>query len=95
MSESSTFTHRYVIKTSRGEIPTMHPGRKDDCPVCNEREAIHVLIIEGGSEAFMELQAIFADGSPAPYKISINERRGGVAIKVNEAMWTPTLKVNR
>ena len=48
------------------------------------------IVIEEGSEAFEYLQAAFA-GTKA-YKISLDARRDGVAIKVNEYAWTHTME---
>lgn len=49
-----------------------------------------VIVIESGSEAFKELLDAFAQ--PDTYKISLEVRTGGIAIKRNEAMWSPTLE---
>jgi len=51
---------------------------------------MNAAVIEEGSEAFEYLRAAMAD--PRTYKISLDVRRDGVAIKQNEAMWSPTLE---
>jgi hypothetical protein len=45
--------------------------------------------IEANSEAGRHLAAVLAD--PHTYKVSIEPRTNGVAIKQNEHMWSPTL----
>lgn len=50
-------------------------------------------VIQRGSEAWDELKEIFSDSTS--YKVSIEIRAGGVAIKQNEYMWGPTLKVTK
>lgn len=49
------------------------------------------LVVDRGSEAFAEFDRIFHD--PTTYKISVDLRAGGIAIKQNERMWSPTLSV--
>lgn len=48
-----------------------------------------MMIIEKGSAAFTELQRCTND---ANYKVSIEERADGVAIKRDESTWSPTLR---
>lgn len=48
-----------------------------------------IVVIEEGSPAFDELLKVIS--STETYKISIENRKDGVAIKRNEAMWSPTL----
>lgn len=49
------------------------------------------LVVEKGSQAWRELRAMFND--PEMYKISFDQRERGVALKLNEYTWTPTLDV--
>lgn len=56
-----------------------------------QQPRLHVLVIERGSEAWFDLVAALT--SETTYKVSVNERRDGIAIKVNESMWTPTLRI--
>lgn len=53
--------------------------------------AARILVIERDSEAFIELAEALA--FPTTYKVSLDVRRDGIAIKINEQMWTPTLRV--
>lgn len=46
-----------------------------------------IIVIEPGSPAYGEL----AEGIDEGKKISIDRRRDGVAIKIGEGMWSPTL----
>lgn len=48
-----------------------------------------MLQIHRGSEAFAAIAAAMA--SEDTYRLSIEERRDGVAIKRNEGTWSPTL----
>lgn len=48
-----------------------------------------MFVIEKGSPAFEALRILMADD--ATTKVSFEERSDGVALKRNEACWTPTL----
>jgi len=46
-------------------------------------------IVYKGSEAFEYLRSALAH--PGTYKVSVDIRSDGMAVKVNESMWTPTM----
>jgi hypothetical protein len=48
------------------------------------------VVIEDGSEAFEYLRAVMTD--PRTYKVSLDVRSDGVAVKQNEYMWTATME---
>lgn len=49
------------------------------------------VVIEEGSEAFEYLRRVMT--LPEIYKISLDLRGDGVAIKANEYAWTPTMDI--
>lgn len=50
------------------------------------------IVIELGSQAWRRIAA--ATDNPDVYKISILPRLDGVAIKINENTWSPTLRTD-
>jgi len=51
----------------------------------------HLVEISATSEAFRYLENTFKNGFV--YKLSVDIRSNGMAFKINEGMWTPTLSV--
>lgn len=49
-----------------------------------------IIVIESATEAYEYLRAAFANQDTR--KVSINARKDGVAVKVNEDMWTHTMR---
>ena len=50
-----------------------------------------ILDMEAGSPAYEHLLRVMDDANT--YKVSIDVRADGIAIKCNERMWTPTMKI--
>lgn len=50
---------------------------------------MNITEIHEGSEAFRALQKAFAD--PNTYRVNVEVRPEGMAVKVNGGMWSPTL----
>lgn len=57
-----------------------------------------VYVIEQGSQAWDYLESVVFGNEAdevVKRKLSLNVRRDGIAFKVNEFMWTPTLKITK
>lgn len=54
------------------------------------REEMKMVRIEAGTEAWHQLVSMAASGRD----ISIDVRKDGIAFKLGEGMWTPTLRTN-
>lgn len=70
-----------------------HAGRDATGARCDGETEIemYAAVIEQGSEAFQYLRAVMAD--PRMYRISLEIRPDGIAVKENEFTWTPTMDI--